>query len=154
MANTTKSAAKSAPAAPEAPKAPTAAEAAAAEQRTLDEANAAAAEKAKAAEETADAVKELADDQRADIAAGGNGQEQADAAAKLREEAGATDAGLTATGHTITDPKAAPANLSGDSLRRPGQRILSMENVDSRAMPNGPVVSLPYGSEPRSVDPS
>lgn len=149
MANSTKSAAKSAPAAPEGPKAPEAG----AEQKRLDEQQAAADDKAEAKAETADKTAALADAQRQDIEAGGNGQEQADEAAKLRAEAGATDAGLTATGHTIADPKAAPVNLSGDSLRRPNQRVLSPEHMESSGM-GAPVVSLPYGSEPRSVDPA
>lgn len=116
---------------------------------------AAAAEQQKAAEEkTAEQSRELARQQADAIAAGESGQEQAKAASEARQANDAGTNGLTTTGHTITAPKDAPVDYSAKSHRRPNQRVLSAEHMSSDAMPHGPVVSLPFGSEPASFDPA
>lgn len=91
-------------------------------------------------EQVAGEARELAEAQRADIAAGGSG---------------ALDPDKTelAKGYTVTDPKAAPVDYAVQTARKPAQRVLNPEDVSGEAMPRAPIANIPYGSQPRTFDP-
>lgn len=127
---------------------------AAAAKEAADKAAAVAEAKAEADE----VARKLAEEQRQAIAAGEDGQAQADRLKEIEadeaEKRDVRDATEGAQGHTITAPKDAPVDYAAQTLRRPPQRILPADQLSTDSMGSPPVVSLPYGSDARSIDPA
>lgn len=94
-------------------------------------------------EEKRKAAEQAAQEQRADLEAGGDGS----AAVQTANEAGAAT-------HSITDPKAAPVDYATQTMRRTPNRLLPESELSTEAMPRAPLVVLPYGSAPATFDPA
>jgi hypothetical protein len=88
---------------------------------------------------------DLAEKQREELAAGGDGSETIKAA---------SESDVTLTTRSITDPKGSPVDYGRETMRRTPQRTLAPGDTSADARPVAPIVNLPYGAAPRTFDPA